>query len=117
MAFPDDRGRVVRITFDIVYATGQMKTVAMNMSDSDWGNTAVIALSETGVRSIVGPGVEASGGASAQSLDSMFDTVEDGGKYKPALLIVRDDLEATVTCGAHRSLSHRQADDSVEKYI
>ncbi|GAH61162.1 unnamed protein product [marine sediment metagenome] len=45
MVFEEDRGTIIRITFDIVYPTKQMKTVAMNMSQSDnWSDVGILHL-------------------------------------------------------------------------
>lgn len=45
MVFEEDRGTIVRITFDIVYPTKQMKTVAINMSQSDnWSDVGILHL-------------------------------------------------------------------------
>ncbi|SDJ22479.1 hypothetical protein SAMN05192558_109294 [Actinokineospora alba] len=119
MSFPEDRGRVVRITFDIVYPTGQLKTVAMNMSDSDWGDTALIALSEEGIHDIVAPGLGVHIGAeAADGAVRAFDTKEtDDAPFKPAMLIVANDGRIDPRCGAHGSVSHAEADNPIGRFI
>jgi hypothetical protein len=119
MPFTEDRGRVVRVMFDVVYPTGQMKTLAMNMSDSDWGDTALIAFSEEGVRDIVGPGLEAhlGKGGGEEAVISFMTKENSEAPYKPALLIVRNSGEFRSTCGAHTSTSHMAAGDALVRYL
>jgi hypothetical protein len=118
MPITEDRGRIVRITFDVVYSTGQMKTVAMNMSDSDWGNTAVIALSEQGVRDILAPGLDAQGANSTgEDAINLFASTDDDTNLKPAMLIVANDGRVTVHCGAHQSISHAQVGEPLARFI
>jgi hypothetical protein len=118
MPFSDDRGRIVRITFDIVYPTGQLKTIAMNMSDTDWGDTGLIAVSEEGIRGILAPGLESHSGAEAgnRAVD-LFDTPEDGAKFKPAMLVVKNDGTALPKCGAHGSVSHAEGENPIGRFM
>lgn len=118
MPFFDDRGRIVRITFDIVYPTGQLKTVAMNLSDSDWGDAALIALREEGVREVLAPGLRSlTGDESAEEAIRKFDTIEDGAKFKPAMLIVDVQGKIVPRCGAHSSVSHAEAENPIGRFM
>jgi hypothetical protein len=118
MPITDDRGRIVRITFDVVYSTGQMKTVAMNMSDSDWGDTAVIALSQQGIRDILAPGLDAQGASSTgEDAVGLFETRDGETNLKPAMLVVDNDGRVTAHCGAHQSISHAQAGEPLSRFI
>src|SRR5688572_21673932 len=109
MPFSEDRGRVVRITFDIVYPTGQLKTIGMNMSDNDWGTTALIAFSEDGIRNILSPGLAAHVGAEAgEEALRLFSTKEEGAVFKPAMLVVDNDGQSRSECGGHGSVSHAE---------
>ena len=111
MPFTDDRGRIVRITFEIVYPTGQLVTVAMDMSDSGWGDTALIALSEEGVRGILAPGLAAGRGESvAADAVASFDAVEAGATFKPAMLVVSNDATVVSKCSKYCRPDAEQGD-------
>jgi hypothetical protein len=89
MELANDRGRILRITFDVIYTTGLLRTVAMNLPDDDWDKAALIALREDGVQNILAPGLEAAVGAEAgKEAVRVFDTQEEGSQFKPAMLIV-----------------------------
>jgi hypothetical protein len=116
--FSNDRGRIVRITFDIVYPTGQLKTVGMNLSDSDWGDTALIAISEQGIRDILAPGLAAhSGDEAGMRAIELFATPEEGAVFKPAMLVVLNGGDVIQLCGGHHGTSHPEAGNAIGRFM
>lgn len=111
MEFEKDRGTILRITFDIVYPDGQLKTVAMNRTDWDkWADAGIIAFSKKAIEQHLHPSLKQSGKSPAD----LFDTFEDGADTKPAMLIIHDDGKITPKCGAHRSRRQPLDDDHTE---
>lgn len=117
--FNQDRGTILRITFDIVYPNGQMKTVAMNMADYDeFKDIALIALNEEGVKDFIAPILASKLGQKAgDDAVLIYNTVEEDADMKPAMLIVSKNGEITVKCGKHRSRGHYEKDNPVTRYM
>ena len=117
--FNTDRGTILRITFDVVYPSGQMKTVSMNMADYDeFKDIVAIALNEEGVKSIVAPAISAmKDSKAAQNAIDVYDTLEKDGHVKPGILIVHKDGSVTPKCGAHHSSGHIEKGNAVNRFM
>ena len=115
----EDRGTILRITFDIVYPSGQMKTVSMSMADYDeFKDIAAIALNEEGVKNVLAPALEKIKHADA-AYDAIrtYDSIEDGAETKPTILVMHKDGSVTAKCGGHSSIGHIEKDNPVVRYM
>jgi hypothetical protein len=95
-----ERGEVKRVSFEILYPSGQLKQVHLPIGGVQrWDGAGLIVWSEHLVREVVAPGVAKLGAADAVS---QWDTVD--GQLKPAMLVVHDDGRVTQFCGAHHKI-------------
>jgi len=119
MKFNEDRGTILRITFDIVYPSGQMKTVAMSMSDYDkWKDIGLIALNEEAINKFIVPALKANKSkVNAKKSLKKFNKINKVTGYKNALLVVNNDGSTIAMCGAHHSTGHLEKGNSVFRYI
>ena len=119
MKFHEDRGTILRITFDIVYPNGQMKTVSMSMADYDeWKNAGLIALNEEAVKKFIKPALDnCEGEIKGDEAISLYDTVEEDTDMKPAILILHNDGKVTPKCGAHHSSGHMERKNPVNRFM
>lgn len=108
MEFSSEHGTVLRITFDVVYQDGSLKTVSMSMADDQpWSNAGIIALNEEAVADLLQPALASRiGMEAAQVAVSSYEKVQEGEDYKPAILVVHNDGQTTVKCGGHRGRGH-----------
>ncbi len=115
MELNQDRGTIVRITFDILYPNGQLKTVSMSMADYDeWQNSGIIAFGEGAINTIIKSGV---GSGRANEVESAWNAVEEDALYKPAMLVIDNDGKIIPKCGAHHSSGHKEAGEAVARFM
>lgn len=100
----EDRGTVKRVTFDIVYPNGQLKTVVMeNTSEELIGSFRALLFDKQAIESYFS-GTN-SGPTSIDDAKNMWSEVQGDPKkdYPPAMIFVNGDDQAIALCGAHRS--------------
>ncbi len=116
MQLNNDRGTILRITFDILYPNGQMKTVAMSMADYDeWKNSGIIAFGDKAIGTIIKNGI--AGCDTSVDIEELWDQKEKDAAYKPAMLIIDSDGKVTPKCGAHKSSGHAEKDNPVSRFM
>ncbi|MGC2373157.1 MAG: hypothetical protein WA484_04700 [Solirubrobacteraceae bacterium] len=96
----DDRGQIKRVSFEILYPTGQLKQVHIPIGGvPKWESAGLIVWSDRLIREVVTAGLDATRGRAA--LDR-WETLD--GHFKPAMLVVSDDGTAVPFCGNHMKL-------------
>jgi hypothetical protein len=98
------RGSIKRITFDIVYPSGELKTVKMHIHDgADWEKAGLIVFDQQLIDTLVLPGIEISQGKeSADKAKEAWNTQMENEPNYPAMLIIESHGEAHARCGGHR---------------
>jgi hypothetical protein len=95
----DDRGQIKRVSFEILYPTGQLKQVHMPIGGvPKWEGAGLIVWSDRVIRDVVIPGLDATHGSSNAALDK-WETVD--GQFKPAMLVLNEDGSVVQFCGNH----------------
>ena len=99
-----ERGQVKRISFEILYPTGQLKQVHVPIGGVEaWEGASLIVWDERTLDEVVLPGLEAAhGSAVASDARAKWDTVD--GQFKPAMLVVKEDGLTIGFCGNHVKL-------------
>ena len=101
-----DRGTVKRITFDLLYPNGQLKTITLeNNSIENIGTFSLIVLDEHGMNNFLLSNAGATN-KSNESIIQMWNEKETGeyAQWPPAILIVNTDGEIMKLCGGHKQL-------------
>ncbi|MDH6025570.1 hypothetical protein [Vibrio splendidus] len=104
-----DRGTVKRITFDLMYPNGQIKTVVVeNNCVEDYGTFSAIYFDEKAIDNHL-LAAENRLNSNSKTIKDTWTQLDKGDnpQYPPAMLIVNTDGDVIPKCGAHKQLSPR----------
>ena len=109
-----DRGTVKRITLDLLYPNGQLKTVVIGSdSEENYGTFSAIFFDDHGIKNFLlnnDSAIE----MKSEDIEHLWNNIDKGEnpQAKPAIMIVNTDGRVIAKCGAHRSV--RSMDDIVK---
>ncbi len=93
----DDRGLIKRVSFEILYPTGQLKQVHIPIGGvAKWENAGMIAWNHELIRDVLAPALDMRGNTDALDRWESLD-----GHFKPAMLVVNSDGSVIQFCGNH----------------
>lgn len=104
---PNDRGEIKRVSFEILYPTGQLKQIHLGIGGIPrWEGAGLIAWSDQVIHEVVLPGISGADGkyGSADEAAQKWDSVD--GVFKPAMLLLKEDGATIVACGNHARIWH-----------
>ena len=100
-----DRGTVKRITLDLLYPNGQLKTVVLdNSSEEIFGTFSMIIFDEDAMENFLLKNVGALENLGEDSVRTMWKEVKKGDQpqWSPAFLILNSDGKLIAMCGGHK---------------
>lgn len=100
---PDgERGDIKRVSFEILYPSGQLKQVHVPIGGVQrWENAGLIVWNPKLIRDVVAPGLDAAFSAATDAVDK-WESID--GQLKPAMLVVDEDGSVAQFCGNHQKL-------------
>ena len=101
-----DRGTVKRITLEILYPNGQLKNVVIENSSAElFGTFSMIAMDDHAVNNFLVPNQNILSNKRQEPILDLWNKVEKGGYWRPAILVVNTKGEVVPKCGGHKQLS------------
>ena len=103
----NDRGTVKRMTFELMYPNGQLKTVVIeNNSANDYGTFSAIYFDTNSITNHLLANEKPLKSNSKEILD-IWKQIDQGDnpQYPPAMLIVNTEGDVIPKCGAHKQLT------------
>ena len=101
-----DRGTVKRITFDLLYPNGQLKTVVVDNSSAEiFGTFSMIIFDEDAMENFLLKNAGVIENLGEGSVRTMWKEVNEGDQWPPAFLILNTDGKLIAMCGGHKQLT------------